>query len=108
MPLKSKNYLFIKLPFQDLIIKLDNSPSDFFKKLNKDLTEADYQDIFTNGESFKSAITNKNWYFLGWKYDLTIQSAITKLNEIHPTFNETNIKLSDLTNEEKPPVVPFF
>lgn len=95
-------------PFSRFNYQTRQSSSEFFKKMNKDLTEEDHQAIFKNGSSFKSVITNQNWYFLGWKHDLTIQSVITMLDETHSIFSDSQITFSDLISEEKPPIIFNF
>jgi uncharacterized protein with ParB-like and HNH nuclease domain len=97
-----------EIPFSRFNYQTRQSSSEFFKKINQSLTEEDHQSIFIDGHSFKSVITNKNWYFLGWKNDLTIQSAITMLDEIHATFRDSELTLADLISEEKPPIIFNF
>lgn len=97
-----------KLPFSNFNYQTRQSSEDFLKKLNDGLNFEDFEDIFKYKKSFSSVILDKNWYFVNWKYDLTIQSCITMLDEIHKIFNSSEITLSDLTNEHKPPITFNF
>lgn len=97
-----------KTPFLRFSYQTRQSSEDFLKRLNDGLTNEDYSDIFTKNKTFKSVITDKNWHFVNWKYDLTIRSAITMLDEIHSVFFNTNIKFSDLICPEKPCIVFNF
>lgn len=97
-----------KIPFSKFSYQTRQSSGEFLKSLNSGLSANDYDDIFNKGQSFKAVITNKNWYFVSWKYDLTIQSAITMLDDIHTVFNSTVIKFADLISEEKPCVIFNF
>lgn len=84
------------------------SSEDFLNKLNTGLNLDDYNDVFKNNKTFEEVISNKNWYFVNWKYDLTIQSCITMLDEIHNLLKSYHIELVDLISEEKPCVVFNF
>lgn len=78
------------------------------KCINNGLTGKDHTIIFEKNKSFEYVITDKNWYFVNWKYDITIQSAITMLDEIHHVFKGTSVSFSDLTDNEKPCIVFNF
>ncbi|WP_394775655.1 DUF262 domain-containing protein [Flavobacterium sp.] len=97
-----------KSAFSKFNYQTRQSSADFFKRMNNDLTETDHNAIFINHRSFKSVITNKNWYFLGWKHDLTIQSCLTMLDEIHHVFQKSRIQLCDLIDTTTAPVVFNF
>jgi hypothetical protein len=84
------------------------SSEDFIKNINERLSADDHHEIFAGNKSFQSVLTDKNWYFVNWKYDLTIQSAITMLDEIHLTFNTSEVTLNDLISETKPCIVFNF
>jgi hypothetical protein len=84
------------------------SSEDFLKCINNSLTQEDYLKIFKKDKTFKEVITDKNWYFVNWKYDITIQSAITMLDEIHSAFRNSNIVFSDFINPDKPCIVFNF
>ncbi|RFZ90013.1 DUF262 domain-containing protein [Mucilaginibacter conchicola] len=84
------------------------SSLDFLNKINTELTKEDHDEIFNKKNTFESVITNKNWYFISWKYDLTIQSALTMLDEIHSVFNDSPIGLDHLIDEHKPCAVFNF
>lgn len=95
--------LFSKFSYQTR-----QSSADFLKQLNNGLNEKDHCEIFENNRSFESVITDKNWYFVSWRYDLTIQSAITMLDEIHQAFNPSSISFENIIDEEKPCIVFNF
>jgi hypothetical protein len=97
-----------KSPFSKFNYQTRQSSEDFLKCINRGLSNHDYHEIFKANRSFESVLTDKNWYFVNWKYDLTIQSAITMLDDIHVFFNSTDIKFDDLINEEKPCIVFNF
>lgn len=97
-----------KLPFSNFKYQTRQSSEDFLKKLNDGLNIEDFEEIFKNKKSFSSVISDKNWYFVNWNYDLTIQSCITMLDDIHKIFNSSGITLSDLTDEQKPPITFNF
>lgn len=97
-----------KIPFSKFNYQTRQSSEDFLKNLVLKLTTADYERIFSENESFEKVIEDKNWYFISWKYDLTIQSIITMLDELHETFKHSDLLFSDLINEEKPSIVFNF
>ncbi len=105
---KEQRLAEFKLPFSKFTYQTRQSSGEFLKKLSSEMTSEDHDALFNKGESFKTIITDKNWYFVNWKYDLTIQSCITMLDEIHRVFNQSDILFDDLTNEEKPPIVFNF
>lgn len=94
--------------FSKFTYQTRQSSEDFLKKINTELSVEDHANIFKHKKSFESTITNKNWYFIGWQYDLTIQSAITMLDEIHGIFNDSGVVLSNLIDEQRPPIVFNF
>jgi hypothetical protein len=99
-----------KNPFSKFSYETRKSSTDFFKKINTGLNDEDYKDIFINKASFKTVISNKNWYFIDWKYDLTVQSAITMLDEIHNTYTleKYEINFETLIHQESPSIVFNF
>lgn len=98
----------LTLPFSKFNYQTRQSSTDFLKKLSTEINIEDYEAIFTNDESFKSVIKDKNWYFVNWKYDLTIQSCITMLDEIHRIFKDSEINFDNLVSEVNPPIVFNF
>lgn len=105
---KEQSLSQFKVPFSRFNYQTRQSSEDFLKCINNGLSENDYKEIFDNGRTFESVITDKNWYFVNWKYDLTIQSAITVLDEIHLIFHEGEVKLLDLISEERPSIIFNF
>lgn len=97
-----------ELPFSKFKYQTRQSSEDFLKKINTGLSSEDFLDIFEKNKTFKSVIRNKNWYFVNWKYDLTIQSCITMLDEIHLIFNASSIKFLELIDDKKPCIVFNF
>ncbi|MDR3047302.1 MAG: DUF262 domain-containing protein [Bacteroidales bacterium] len=53
-------------------------------------------------------ITNSAWYYLSWKYDLTIQSMLTMLDAIHKKFVNNPEFYERLTDKEKPIITFLF
>lgn len=78
------------------------SSADFLQCLCSGLTEKDHADVFSGLRSFRSMINGKNWYFISWKYDLTIQSMINMLEDIHYEFKSTDFHLNDLIDPDTP------
>ena len=97
-----------EIPFSKFIYQTRQSSEDFLKSISTKLTDEDFNAIFIRKETFDSLIKDKNWYYISWKYDLTIQSAITMLDEIHLVFNNTDIMFSDLISEDNPPIMFNF
>jgi hypothetical protein len=61
-----------------------------------------YPSTFTNITSFSDIIIDQSWFFLSWKQDPTIQSALTMLNEINEVFSQTEGFYDRLVNTEHP------
>lgn len=97
-----------KIPFSKFNYQTRQSSEDFLKNLATKLDDNDYHRVYSNNETFESVIKDKNWYFISWKYDLTIQSIITMLDKIHLTFKDSNILFTDLINNEKPCIIFNF
>lgn len=97
-----------KIPFSKFNYQTRQSSEDFLKNLASKLNIEDYERIFSKNEPFETVIKDKNWYFISWKHDLTIQSIITMLDEIHLVFKNSDILFSDLINKEKPCIVFNF
>lgn len=95
-------------PFSKFNYQTRQSSEDFLRYLNMGLSFDDHVGIFEKGRTFQDVITDKNWYFVSWRYDLTIQSAITMLDEIHLIFIETDVQLEHLINDIKPCIVFNF
>ncbi len=47
-------------------------------------------------------IEDESWFFLSWKHDPTIQSALTMLDAIQETFNDTEGLYAQLENMDQP------
>jgi hypothetical protein len=96
------------IPFSKFNYETRPSSGYFLKKINSELDQRDYREIFTLGKKFSDTIKNKNWYFINWNYDLTIQSMIVMLDAIHEKFNKLNIRFSDILHLQTPPVTFNF
>ena len=94
--------------FRKFTYQTRQSSEEYIKKIALELDDEDYNSIFENNKSFEEVIKDKNWYFISWDHDLTIQSMITMLDSIHNTFNTTNIKLENLIDPGKPAIVFNF
>jgi hypothetical protein len=97
-----------KTPLSKFSYQTRQSSEDFLKRINGGLSAEDHKSIFEQNKTFESVITDKNWYFVNWKYDLTIQSVITMLDEIHGMFNASGIAFKHLISETKPCIVFNF
>lgn len=97
-----------KIPFSKFNYQTRQSSEDFLKNLASKLNIEDHERIFFKNEPFETVIKDKNWYFISWKLDLTIQSIITMLDEIHLVFKNSDILFSGLINKEKPCIVFNF
>lgn len=80
----------------------------FIKKLISGLTEDDYKDIFINNKSFNTTVKNKNWYFVNWSNDITIQSILVMLDCVHLVFKNSEINFDDISNSKLPPITFNF
>ena len=81
------------------------SSKEFFDALAND-TELDLAALFSPDEGKNNALSktieDKCWYFLSWRDDPTIKSALTVLDDIHTKFSNTNGFYDKLVNVEKP------
>jgi len=102
---KEEKLASFRTPFSRFTYQTRQSSGDFLKKLNEGFNQFDHNEIFSGKHSFETLIKDKNWYYVNWKYDLTIQSAICMLDEIHQTFGDSVIELADITREDKPCIV---
>ncbi len=96
------------VPFSRFTYQTRKSSEEFLSNLSLKISAEDHSKIFNDDFTFETVIKDKNWYFLSWEYDLTIQSIITMLDEIHKVFNLSQIHFSDLINENRPCVVFNF
>lgn len=105
-----KEHLLVeyKMPFSNFNYQTRQSSEDFIRNINNKLTRDDHNEIFNNNKLFSSIIEDKNWYFVNWKYDLTIQSAIVMLDEIHLVFSQSKIQFSNLIDRDKPCIIFNF
>ena len=53
-------------------------------------------------KKISSQIEDESWFFLSWKHDPTIQSALTMLDAIQETFNDTVGLYAQLENMDQP------
>jgi len=95
-------------PFSKFNYETRPTTSLFIKKLNSGLTAEDYDDIFSKNISFAKTIKNKNWYFVNWGNDITIQSMLVMLDAVHQVFKSSTIKFEDVINEEFPAITFNF
>ncbi len=53
-------------------------------------------------------IIDQSWYFLNWRFDQTIQSAINMIDAIHIRFRTTNGLFSRLIDEDQPAITFYL
>lgn len=97
-----------KIPLSKFTYEIRPSSSLFLKKLLDSLNEIDYKDLFQNGKSFEKTIKNKNWYFVAWNHDITVQAMIIMLDAIHHTFKFSEVLFEDLIDLQRPPITFNF
>ncbi len=78
------------------------SSKEFFDALVKYLPSQDPQDI----QELSSLLRDQSWYFISWRLDPTIQSALQVLDTIHNFFANKRGLYARLTDTEKP-VITF-
>lgn len=79
------------------------SSRDFLEKLTKNRAA-----VFTSVLLPSEEIKDSEWFVSGWKYDPTIQSALTMLDEIKVVFNDVKSLPQCLLNQEFDPIVFKF
>ncbi len=79
------------------------SASEFFNAL------ANANDVFFDCEknSISDLIIDKQWFFLSWKCDPTVQSCLTMLDEMHQQFSDCKKTLYERLTDKKAPRIVF-
>ena len=81
------------------------SSTDFFDALLEHGRELEPAHLTT---SMSAVIENKPWFYLSWKFDPTICSALRVLDDIHGIFKETSGGYARLTDEAHPAITFQF
>lgn len=86
--------------------QIRQTSKDFFRRL----LELDFNtEEFWDGDfSLSNFIKNQSWFLSKWLTDNTIFSCLNVLDLIHDKFKNSNIVLSNLSDEENSPVVFNF
>jgi uncharacterized protein with ParB-like and HNH nuclease domain len=79
------------------------SSRDFLEKLTENRAA-----VFTSVLPPSREIEDSEWFVSGWKYDPTIQSALTMLDDISGVFNDVENLAQCLSNQEYEPIVFKF
>jgi len=77
------------------------SATEFFNALavSNDVAIEDF-------ENLSNVIRDKQWFFMSWQYDPTVQASLTMLDSIHKYFSETDAVMYDrLVNEANPRIL---
>jgi len=93
---ESKTELLLKFTY-----KTRTSSRDFLEKLTENRCA-----IFTSELAPSKEIEDSEWFVSGWKYDPTIQSALTMLDDIKDVFKDVGNLAQCLSNQEFEPI--FF
>jgi hypothetical protein len=62
------------------------------------------QGLTDNVQSVRRMLEDEPWFFLHWRLDPTIQSALTMLDAIHERFRNSVGFYARLSDEERPPI----
>jgi hypothetical protein len=76
------------------------SSTEFFDELVRFQPACDLNGL----QSVRKLIEDQNWFFLYWRLDPTIQSALTMLDAIHDRFRESRSLFARLTDEGQPAI----
>lgn len=96
------------LPLTKFTYQTRQSSEEFLKKLALDLNKEDHKKVFERGITFTEILKDKYWYFISWDHDLTIQSILVMIDDIHEIFKSSEIKFEDLIDKNKPTMVFNF
>ncbi|MFI8622647.1 DUF262 domain-containing protein [Marinomonas sp. NPDC078689] len=65
-----------------------------------------------NGDKLSASLMDAHWFFSVWRYDPTVQSMLTMLDEIHQVFkgslDESENLWANLVSQDKPPITFHF
>lgn len=77
------------------------SATEFFNALavSNDVAIEDFMNL-------SDVIRDKQWFFMSWQFDPTVQASLTMLDSIHDYFNDSNFEMYDrLVNEANPRIL---
>ncbi|MFL9908901.1 GmrSD restriction endonuclease domain-containing protein [Paraburkholderia sp. RL17-337-BIB-A] len=80
--------------------KVRPSSAEFFDNLVAYVPGASSTDV----ASVRKLIEDQSWFFLNWRLDPTIQSALTMLDAIHERFKGSEGFYARLTDDERPAI----
>jgi len=76
--------------------QMRQSTLDFIFNLVNKYKYSDYLTVTTVEVSLSDSIKNKNWYFSKWKYDSSVQSMLTMLDDIDNIFGNAKIDIDNI------------
>ena len=83
--------------------KVRPSSAEFFDELVQYKPEC----LPIAGCRVRALFENQQWFFLDWRLDPTIQSALTMLEEIHKKISGSSVKLYTQLIDDKRPAITF-
>jgi len=95
---ESKTGLFYRFTYETR-----SSSREFLKKLIEKRSS-----VFKSNLSPSKEIEDSEWFVFGWKYDPTIQSVLTMLDDIKTIFNDTDNLAKCLSDSKNKPITFKF
>jgi hypothetical protein len=100
--LDSFDELFVAGSSVKFTYKTRVSAGEFFNALStaRDLSTQD-------GRVISDQIRDKQWFFMSWEFDPTVQACLTMLDAIHENFSGSDLSLYDRLLDEQNPRIIF-